>query len=121
MLLPPRVSSQIHCIDQLFVIAYRPLDSNASDLSVYTRIPQYMGIGLSEIFAMVATYEFAYYAARRSAKSLFMSLRFCLLGILSFVGALGVYVYPQITIQKSAVSIGFIEFCLPTCCSVSFS
>jgi hypothetical protein len=49
-------------------------------------LPQYIGIGLSEVFAMTASYEFAYFAAPRSAQSLFMSLRFCSLGISSLIG-----------------------------------
>lgn len=97
----------MHLVDRLSLIVCYLLDSNSSDLSVYIQIPEYVGIGLSEIFAMVATYEFAYYAARRSAKSLLMSLRFCLLGILSFVGALGAYFYPPTSIQRSVVSICF--------------
>ena len=56
-------------------------------------------MGLSEIFAMVASYEFAYYAATRSAQSLFMSLRFCLSGISSFIGAAYVYFFPTTSVQ----------------------
>lgn len=44
-------------------------------------------MGLSEVFGMIASYEFAYYAAPLSAQSLFMSLRFCSIGIASFLGA----------------------------------
>lgn len=43
-------------------------------------------MGLSEIFGMVASFEFAYFAAPRSAQSLIMSLRFCSLGLSSFIG-----------------------------------
>lgn len=35
---------------------------------------------------MVASYEFVYFAAPRSAQSLFMSLRFSAVGISSFIG-----------------------------------
>jgi hypothetical protein len=42
-------------------------------------------MGVSEIFAMVASFEYAYFAAPRSAQTLFMSLRFCSLGISSFI------------------------------------
>ena len=42
-------------------------------------------MGFSEIFAMVASFEFAYLAAPRSAQSLIMSLRFCSLGLSSFI------------------------------------
>jgi hypothetical protein len=37
------------------------------------------------MFAMVASFEYAYYAAPRSAQTLFMSLRFCSLGVSSFI------------------------------------
>jgi hypothetical protein len=42
-------------------------------------------MGLAEIFATVASLEFAYLAAPRSAQSLLMSLQFCSLGISSFI------------------------------------
>ncbi|CAF0905534.1 unnamed protein product [Rotaria sordida] len=58
---------------------------NNSDLSIFTQLPQYIGIGLSEVFGMVASFEFAYLAAPRSAQSLTMSLRFCSLGLSSFI------------------------------------
>jgi hypothetical protein len=43
-------------------------------------------MGLAEIFATVASLEFAYLAAPRSAQTLFMSLQFCSIGISSFIG-----------------------------------
>jgi len=43
-------------------------------------------MGISEVFATVASFEFAYLAAPRSAQSLIMSLRFCSLGLSSFIG-----------------------------------
>lgn len=46
-----------------------------------------MALGYSEAFTLMASYEFAFYAAPRSAQSLFMSLRFCALGIASFISA----------------------------------
>ena len=42
-------------------------------------------MGLSEIFVMVASFEYAFFAAPRSAQTLFMSLRFFSLGISSFL------------------------------------
>lgn len=65
---------------------YYIVDDNSSSLSIFFQLPQTIGMGLSEIFAMVASYEFAYYTAPRSAQSLFMSLRFFSLGISSFIG-----------------------------------
>ncbi|CAF2495975.1 unnamed protein product [Rotaria sp. Silwood2] len=59
---------------------------NNSDLSIFTQLPQYICMGVSEVFGMVASFEFAYMAAPRSAQSLIMSLRFCSLGLSSFIG-----------------------------------
>lgn len=84
-------------------MSYR-LDTNVSSLLIYAQIPQYTTMGLSEIFAMTASYEFAYYAARRSAQSLLMSLRFFLLGVLSFIGALCIYIYTQLPNKPISVS-----------------
>lgn len=44
-------------------------------------------MGFSEIFAMLASYEYAYFSAPRTGETLFMSLRFCSMGIASFIGA----------------------------------
>ncbi len=51
-------------------------------------------MGLSELFAMVASYEFAYFAAPRSAQSLFMSLRFVSIGISSLIGSGFIAAFP---------------------------
>jgi len=59
----------------------------AADMSVFYQFPQYMGIGLSEVFTSVASLEFAYLSAPRSAQSLIMSLRFCSAGLSSFFGS----------------------------------
>jgi len=42
-------------------------------------------IGLSEVFGVVASFEFAYYTSPRSAQSLFMSFRFTVAGVAQFV------------------------------------
>ena len=88
------------------------LGSNTSSLPVYAQIPQYMSMGVFEIFAMVASYEYAYYAAPRSARSLFMSIRFCLMGLFSSITAAGVYFFPNRSNSSSAVSIDFTDFTL---------
>jgi hypothetical protein len=51
-------------------------------------------MGISELFAMVASYEFAYFTAPRSAQSLFMSLHFCSVGVSSFISAAYIYIFP---------------------------
>ncbi len=56
-------------------------------MSIFYQFPQYISIGLSEVFASVASLEFAYLAAPRSAQSLIMSLRFCSAGLSSFFGS----------------------------------
>ena len=64
------------------------LDCNSSKLDVHVTIPQNILIGLSELFSMVASYEFAYFAAPRSGQSLFMSLRFAAAGVAVFIDLL---------------------------------
>lgn len=71
---------------------------NASDMSIFYQLPQYIGIGLSEVFTSVASLEFAYLAAPRSAQSLIMSLRFCSAGLSSFIGSL--YVGAFVLVKK---------------------
>ncbi len=57
-----------------------------SSLNISFQLPQNICMGLAEIFATVASLEYAYLAAPRSAQTLFMSLQFCSLGISSFIG-----------------------------------
>lgn len=71
------------------------LDNDESDLSIFAQIAQDVGMGISESFAMVASFEFAYFAAPRSAQSLFMSFRFCSIGISSLLGAAYVALFPD--------------------------
>lgn len=47
-----------------------------STLSVYTQFPQHISIGFAQTFGLLASFEFAYFIAPRSAKSLFMSFHF---------------------------------------------
>lgn len=81
------------------------LGNSTSSLPVYAQIPQYMSMGVFEIFGMVASYEYAYYAAPRSARSLFMSLRFCLMGVFSSITAAGVYFFPNRSNPSPSVSV----------------
>lgn len=54
-------------------------------------------MGFSQLFAMVASYEYAYYAAPLSGQSLFMSLHFCSIGIPSLIGTVYSYILPDIS------------------------
>jgi dipeptide/tripeptide permease len=73
------------CADSVLIVFYF-LDGSSSNLSIYFQLPQNICMGLAEIFATVASLEFAYLAAPRSAQSLLMSLQFCSVGISSFLG-----------------------------------
>lgn len=68
-------------------------------MSIYWQLPQYVGMGLSELFASVASYEFAYLAAPRAAQSLFMSLSFCSSGVASFFAIAYIQVFPATDID----------------------
>lgn len=75
------------------------LVSNKSNLSLFVQLPQTIGMGIAELFATTASYEFAYFAAPRSAQSLFMSLHFCSPGISSIIGTLYIDVFRTATVD----------------------
>jgi dipeptide/tripeptide permease len=79
-------------------------DYLAANMSVFFQFPQYVGIGLSEVFTSVASLEFAYLAAPRSAQSLVMSLRFCSAGLSSFFGS-GIVGLLSIDVRYRACSV----------------
>jgi dipeptide/tripeptide permease len=58
---------------------------NNSNLSVYAQLPQYIGFSVADIFGTLATFEFAYLIAPRSAQSFFMSLYFISRSIVSYI------------------------------------
>ena len=51
-------------------------------------------MGLSKLFLLVTSYEFAYFASRRSGRSLFMGLRYFSIGASSFVDSLYIHIFP---------------------------
>ena len=54
-------------------------------------------MGISESLVMVASFEYAYFAAPRSAQSLFMSFRFFSIGTSSLISAGSVALFPDST------------------------
>ena len=62
-------------------------------------MPQNIFIGFSQLFAMIAGYEYAYLGAPLSAQSLFMSLYFCSVGISSFISTAYINVFPDPTVN----------------------
>ena len=62
-------------------------EGQASSASIYYTIVQNILLGFSQIFALISSLQYAYFASPRSAQALFMSLHFCSIGISSFIGA----------------------------------
>lgn len=78
-------------------MVFERLGKSNSSVSIYAQLAQNMCMGLAEIFATVASLEFAYLAAPRSAQSLLMSLQFCSLGVSSFIGKIYLLMYSTTT------------------------
>lgn len=87
-----------HFFHNLKILQYLfPVDKDDSTLSIFAQLPQNICMGLAEIFATVASLEYAYLAAPRSAQALLMSLQFCSLGISSAIGKVYLSLYSTTT------------------------
>jgi len=93
----------------VYLINFNLSGRNDSSSSIYIQLPQNIFMGLSEIFATVASLEFAYLAAPRSAQSLLMSLQFCSLGISSFISEAYLSIYSS-TSTSFDFSVSIIKF-----------
>lgn len=60
-------------------------------------------MGLSKLFFLVASYEFAYFTSRRSGRSFFMGLRYFSISISSFIDSLYIHNFP-----RSDIGVNFI-------------
>lgn len=61
------------------------LDQKTSTLPVYTQILQCIGMGVAQLFGLLASFEFVYLIAPRSAQALFMNLHFISRGVASYI------------------------------------
>lgn len=61
------------------------LDGHRSNLTIFFQLPQDIATGFAQSFSVLATFEFAYFVAPRSAQSLFLSLYFCSVGAAGYI------------------------------------
>jgi len=77
------------------------------------QLPQNIFMGFSEIFVMIASFEYAYFSAPRSAQTLFMSLRFCSIGVAALIGVayMAILAKPNLVLDFG-VSIKTKQYCI---------
>jgi dipeptide/tripeptide permease len=86
------------------LVEYNTLDQTVSHLNIYTQIVQYISLGFAQLFGLLASVEFAYFIAPRSAKSLFMSLYYFSRIIAEYI-ADAYMTYPSTTSSKLDFSV----------------
>jgi hypothetical protein len=75
---------------------------NISNLPIYAQLPQNIGMQLAQLFSLLASLEFAYFAAPRSAQALFITLH-------SFSAIVASYIRNAYTfvLQKHEIDLDF--------------
>ena len=65
------------CVVEILCQTYCPMDQtvDAPNLTIFAQLPQDITIGIGQLFNLLASFEFAYYVAPHSAKSLFMTMQ----------------------------------------------
>lgn len=90
---PENITSEF--VSVYWLISDTNLDQTYSELPIYAQIPQNISMGFAQLFGMLACFEFAYFAAPRSAQSLFMTLYFCSIGVASYINAFFVFLFKK--------------------------
>lgn len=83
-------------------MCFNLIGNETSDLSIYAQLPQDICISIVQLFALLAVFEFIYFAAPRSARSLFVGLYFFSRQVGSYSGYTA-----DIILEKKSVTLDF--------------